>query len=278
MPKPSIFSKNYEKKMRKRRRARIIIIASILLIALCVVLFKGNVFGKQVKVGFNNVKRKISFVASQRKTNKPDAKKKTAENINANNKNSNNDSNKKPNEDNQKIEAKEGNYNISLSNGESVILSYNIVNNIKQYYKVSGNMLSYDISPSKKKVVIIEKSTQNMILVDENGNKKDITKKEYVSTKGEVFKKDNILKNNTSYIWCDSPKFLNEDNIIYISQLPWFNKKDKKYIWKYTISTDNHNNNISISGGELSGTDIKYGNIAQDGLEVIIDGEKSTIK
>lgn len=278
MPKPSIFSRNYEKKMRKRRRVKIIIISSVLLIALCVILFKGNMFGQQVKVGFNNVKSKISSVASGRIFNKSDDKKKIAEDINEKNSSSNKDLNKQPNEESKELEVKEGNYNISLSNGENIILSYNIVNNTKQYSKVSGNVLSYDISPSKNKVVIVEKNTQNLILVDENGNKKDITKKEYVSTKGDVFKKDNILKNNASYIWCDAPKFLDEDNIIYISQLPWFNRKNQKYLWKYTISTNNHNNNISISGGELSGKDIKYGNVAQGGLEVIIDGVKSIIK
>jgi hypothetical protein len=67
-------------------------------------------------------------------------------------------------------------------------------------------------------------------LFDTNGNKEDITNPEYVSSSGTVISKDNQLSSNPNYIWCSSPKFIDDDNIAYISQLPWLNKSSK-YIW-----------------------------------------------
>ncbi|WP_242946803.1 hypothetical protein [Clostridium haemolyticum] len=69
---------------------------------------------------------------------------------------------------------------------------------------------------------------------------------------------------------------MDDDNIVYISQLPWFNKSNTKYLWKYNISNNIHENNLP-NMGEVSGKKIEYGNITSEGLEVLVDGVKNTI-
>ncbi|QGU94250.1 hypothetical protein GOM49_03195 [Clostridium bovifaecis] len=288
MPKPSIFSRDYDEKMKKRKRRRIVIFISLLVVAL-VVLFNAsisNMLGKKTKSGFANIKEKITSISNIKFFSK--AKDEDKENKNSNVKedisknNQDAKSNQIKNNANQKPIKKEvpktGSYSIKLSNEEEIKLIYSIVNNEKQYTQVLPKGISYDISPSKKNVVIIENKTQNMILIDINGTQKDITKKEYISSKGDIFKKDYILKQSASYIWCASPKYLNEDNIIYVSQLPWFNKVNQRYLWKYSISNNQYYHNLSPNGGELSGVDIKYGANTSHGLEVLVDGVKNIIK
>lgn len=272
MPKPSIFSSQYNEEMKRRKRIKIIIGIVLLIIALTAV-FGGSIndsIGEKVKLKFEKSKEKGKDQKDGADNIKQDSKSKQE--------NEKSQANEMKEKEIKKDVPKTGNYNIKLSNGEEVKLSYNIVNNEKQYTGVLPKGINYDISPSKKNIVILENKTQNMILVDSNGNTKDITKKEYVSSKNDVFKKDDILQYNSNYIWCSSPKYLNEDNILYISQLPWFNKEDQKYLWKYNISSNNHYHNLSQAGGEISGVNIKYGSNTPEGLEVIVDGVKNIIK
>ena len=283
MPKPSIFSKDYDEKMRKRKRNRriaFLIVLIVAVIAICIASLSSKV-GLNVKLGMNKIKGIVITRMNKDSTDKT-------------NKDSNNDvskvkteetadkaKNKKSDAVVQKEEVKKeetGEYTVKLPNGEEIKLKYSIINNEKNYIDVMPKTIIYDISPSKKQIVILENITQNLILFDINGTLNDITKKDYVSSKGTVFSKDSIIKANSSFIWCASPKFLNEDNIIYQSQLPWFNKGNIKYIWEYTISSKVHEHNLNGGIGEVFGADIKYGNLYSDGLEVIVDGNVKIVK
>ncbi|KGN02024.1 hypothetical protein Z969_07370 [Clostridium novyi A str. 4570] len=253
MPKPSIFSNNYDKQMKRRKITIIMVVVAIIIV-----------------LGFiiSGILRKVD--SKNKSSNKQvETKVETKEVKKANNKSSV-ASHEEENKNNSK------NYNAKLSNGMEIKLIYNVVNNEKEYIKVEPDNIKYTISPSKKNICLVENETQNMILFDINGSGKDITKKEYVSSNGQSFAKDNILKSNPNYIWCENPIFLNDDNIIYISQLPWFNKADTKYVWKYTISSNNHINNFD-SVGEISGKDIQYGNLTQDGLKITVDGVEKNL-
>lgn len=283
MPKPSIFSKDYDEKMRKRKRNIIIAIVIIIIIVL-IIIFSGSInkiFGKNVKAGLNKVKAKITVDKDKGNTNKSKEESKDKDKKSSKDSTDTKTGNKSvenKNENTKPEPAKTGEYAIKLSNGEDVKLLYNIVNNQKQFTSLTPNTINYDISPSKNNIVIVEKGTQNFILIDINGNKKDITKTQYTSSKGTVFTKDNVIKQNSNYIWCASPKFINDDNIAYVSQLPWFNRQNQKFLWKYVISTNSYEYNPSPQGGEISGTEIKYGNVTPEGLEVIVDGQSNIIK
>ena len=282
MPKPSIFSKDYDEKMRKRKRNRriaVLIVLIIAVIAIFIAAFSSKI-GINVKLGMNKIKGIVIT-----RMNKDSADKTNKDSNNSSKVNNTENSNKSESKNSDPVVQKEdvkkeenGEYTVKLPNGEEIKLKYSVTNNEKSYIDVTPKTVVYDISPSKKQIVVLENSTQNLILFDINATLNDISKTEYVSSKGTVFKKDNIIKTNDGFIWCNEPKFVNEDNIIYQSQLPWFNKGSIKYIWKYTISSKSHEHNLNGGLGELSGADIKYGKLYSDGLEVIVDGNVKIVK
>ncbi|KOA18222.1 protein-export membrane protein SecF [Clostridium homopropionicum DSM 5847] len=282
MPKPSIFSKDYDEKMRKRKRNRriaVLIVLIVAVIAIVIASFSSKI-GVNVKLGMNKIKGIVITRMNKDSTDKTNKDSNNNSKV-KNEETGNNSENKNSDAVVQKEEVKKeetGEYTVKLPNGEEIKLKYSAINNEKNYIEVTPKTIVYDISPSKKQVVVLENGTQNLILFDINGTLNDISKKEYMSSKGTVFSKDSIIKTNTSFIWCALPKFINEDNIIYQSQLPWFNKGSIKYIWKYTISSKVHEHNLNGGLGEVFGADIKYGKLYSDGLEVIIDGNVKIVK
>lgn len=273
--KPSMFSKDYDERMRRRKKIkRVFTVIVVLAVIIGAVLFSGNI-GSRIKIGIDKVNNKISDKnknisgnsKSKEKTISKEKEVKQQQLIKT----------QKQNENKNEVDTNKKTQVIKLLNGEEIKLIYSMVNNQRQYLEVSAETIQYSISPTKKKVVLLEKNTQNIILVDEMGNVKDVTKKEYVSTKGTMFSKDSVLKDNSGYIWSSLPKFIDDNNMIYVSQLPWFNRGEEKFIWRYTINTNVHNQ-IITEGGEISGREISYGKFLKDGLEVIIDGNVNIIK
>jgi biopolymer transport protein ExbD len=180
--KPSIFSKDYEQKMRRRKkRITLTFFISVILIIFVVVYIKGvfKNFGTSVKNTKSNV------VSSK---NEP-------KNSNIN----------KP----QKSEG----YDIQLSDGTTDSAIYETKNNEKtfRYLSPTGSNTYYDISPSGKSMVVFDSKAQSIILMDISGNKQDITNNQYVSTSGTEITKTAQLSAQPDYIWCSSPKFINED-------------------------------------------------------------------
>lgn len=114
---------------------------------------------------------------------------------------------------------------------------------------------------------MFDNKAQSIILVDINGNKQDITNSRYVSSSGTEITKTSQLSAQPSYIWCSSPKFISEDTIAYISQLPWIGKSTK-YIWIENVKNKTH----SLVEG-IEGEDIKLDKITDKGLILTIDGK-----
>lgn len=256
MGKPSIFSKDYEKKMRRRRG---IIILSIFAVIL---LTSGAWLLGKVKVK--------SFVSSK-KENIED-KKKVVENKK--------DEKSAVTEGNNKEKISKGTkktdgYEIKLSSGEKIKLIYEEENNVKKFKYIYplDSKVKYDISPSNKKAIVYDEKIQKIISVDINGKILDITNPKYVSTDGSVvINHDEQIQARPDYIWCDMPKFVDENNIAYVSQLPWLNKTTK-YIWIYNIPNNTHMNIQSISGEELT-----IDKLSDKGLKILADGKTLFLK
>ena len=116
-------------------------------------------------------------------------------------------------------------------------------------------------------IVIQSKSNQDLLYIDANKISKDITKKTHESTKGDIYPKDQLLNTHKDYIWSITPKFIDEDNIVYVSELPWINEKAVKYIWEVNLKTNTH-----TQVRPASGNNITFKKITSKGLETIIDG------
>ncbi|EDK35357.1 hypothetical protein [Clostridium kluyveri] len=249
MGKPSIFSKDYGKKMRQRRRNVIIlVVACLLVITLCVIYIRGA-----FKDVVNTKNAKVNNSAVDKQTTD-------------NNKNASQSSNKA--ETKEKDTKKENSYKIQLSDGRDITLTYEGDSSNKVFKSVaaaSGDV-AYDINPSHKNVILFDNAAQSILLIDIEGNKQDITNQQYVSTSGEVIQKSSQIASNPSYIWCSSPKFLDDGNIAYISQLPWIGKT-AKYVWIENIQDKSH-----VMVQSVQGENIQLGELTEKGLTVIADG------
>lgn len=247
MAKPSIFSSDYHRKM--RRRKKFIIIAVILsIIVILLLAFASSVKSNSNKSSFNL--SKIFNFSSTKINNNSDSQKPAVTT---------------PNTASTK---KEEAYAITLSSGKQIKAVYENKNGAKAFKYISpeDSAVNYSISPSGKNIIVFDDKTQSMIFMDIDGNKQDITNSKYVSTSGTTFDKNTVLAAKPDYIWCSTPKFIDDDNIAYVSQLPWFNKTSK-YVW-----VENLKNKSCTQIQTLTGEDVKLDILQSKGLPVILDG------
>lgn len=254
MGKPSIFSKDYERKMKRRK------IAIILSIVVAIILFLGAWFmGK----GKSFISSKKDNVLDNKRVNND---KQTNKNVNTNNNTSINNNEEKVSKEEKKPEG----YEIKLSNGQNIKIIYEEENNDKKFKYIYplDSKVKYDISPSNKKAIIYDDKVQKVIYIDINGKTSDVTNRTYTSTNGSVtINHDEFIKARPDYIWCDMPKFIDENNIAYISQLPWLDKTTK-YVWIFNIPNNTHTNIQSVYGEEVT-----IDKLNEKGLKVLVDGK-----
>ncbi|MGV8983373.1 hypothetical protein [Clostridium sp.] len=261
MSKPSMFSKDYKRELKKRRR-KILLLIILPIVGLTIFLVtdfnallnKGESMKKSINsVLLNKSKDKEENAADVEK--KPEVVKPVA----------NPEKTKAPQKE---VALKTETFVANLSDGQKISVEFNVDGVKKSIKGVSDTKgITYDISPSGKAIVIQSKNDQQLMYVNVDKTSKDITKKTYESSKGEILTKDGILKNHETYNWSVMPKFIDEDNIAYISELPWINEKAQQYIWKVNLKS-----NVYMQVKPASGKNITFKKIATKGLETIIDG------
>jgi len=232
--KPSIFSSDYERRMRRRRIGfTLFFVVAVFIIAGIYLIGKGHI------TDFLSKKAKQDVVV---------------------------DKNKDKTDEGQKLV--EGSYSLTLSGGKSVKAVYKAEGSAKTFTGISpeGNSISCSINSPGNKIVVYDGSSQTMTLVGIDGNIQDITKTTYQSTSGSQIQKDNVLSAHGGYIWCASPVFIGENKVAYISQLPWLNKTSK-FVWIVDVVTKEHSRVKALEGEAVS-----FGKPDSKGLEVNIDG------
>ena len=260
MKRPSIFSSDYNKEVKKRKKilSLLIIIPIIGLIIFLSIGFNGLLNkGTAMKKGINNIffnkskEDKTAKVVIKQQTDVEKSKVKRAAIVTK-----------------SKASVNNLTFIVSLPDGQKITVKYSVVAANKTIKGVSNTKgILYDISPSKKAMVIQSTKNQDLIYVNVDKTSKDITRKVYTSSKNEDYSKDQQLKNSPDYIWSIKPKFIDEDNIAYVSELPWMNEKKVKYIWKLNLK-----DNVHMQVNPASGTKITFGKVTLKGLEANIDG------
>jgi hypothetical protein len=267
MARPSIFSKDYER--HKRRRKKVMTFVVILILASAgIFLASGSIRNMLISKADTYKNTKLFSVFKREKKDETEPSKVVEE---------------KPIPEAQnvtetpaKVEEEKG-YDIVLSNGTKVRAVYIAADegNKFKYILPLDSSVSFNINPSGSNMVIMDVEAQNMKLVDINGNVQDITKTKYTYTNKEdgktsVFNKEDILEKykETNYVWCTSPKFIDDENIAYLSQLPYVSsKKKEKFLWAVNIKNkDKHEYKYALNGENL-----KLGNTSEKGIELTLD-------
>jgi hypothetical protein len=257
--KPSIFSREYEKKMKKRKR-NVFIVAFIIVLVISVLVAK--IICNPIDYG--NVRKNIQAWIDSDNT---DSSKQTE----ALNDESNDKKNKENNLEKDELQrAEDKSFDIALANG-SIAKAIYIDDN-----KTEGKMFKSLDTDEKGVVYSISQSGKEMMVTDTNsvitlynvdGSNKIVSKDQYVSTKGGVFTKEDTIRTQPGYLWNSNPKFISEEKIIFVSNRPYFgNAVSKQYLWMTDIQTGEDK-----IFWEISGQNIEIGEKEDKGIKITID-------
>jgi hypothetical protein len=252
--KPSIFSREYEKKMKRRKRNAIIF-------SLTIVVVMSSLIIKVVcnPIDYTNIKENIQAWIDSDNTNSSKQTEIVSEQTEASN------------EENPVKEESEQSIDIPLASGNIAKAIYVEDNQGGKMFKTlnaTDTGISFSISPSNKQMIVTD--TNSVItLYNVDGTSKIVSKDEYVSSSGGVFKKEAAIKAHPNYLWNSNPKFISDDKIIFVSNRPYFGSAAlKQYLWMTDI-----NDNQDKVFWDLAGTNIEIGEKEEKGIKVTIDGK-----
>ncbi|GIM27549.1 hypothetical protein CPJCM30710_02150 [Clostridium polyendosporum] len=278
MGKPSIFSKEYEKRMKKRKK-RILV---ILLIILCM---SGVITTLNFKFfSLTNIRQKVETTLNNK--NKDNVLSDTAiqdngtnqvqENKNISQESKEVSQENTAGENENKDEDNEEKYiEVTLSSGNIARAIYDEESGKRKFKALIPieEGTTFDISPNKDFLIINDGGTQQIKFVDTRGTQKNITYPSYTTKNKEVIVRETMLNDYPGYTWSKNAKFIDDTHVVYLSQLPYFGKNQLlTYMWSIDINTGVHTTLWNVKG-----SNIKIGNLTDNGLEVEIDGNKKIL-
>lgn len=247
--KPSMFSKNYRKELRRRKIRRIVLVVGVILIV------GGTV------ISFDKGKALVkNYFTKDSEDSVIDAAEE-------------NESIEQPLEKEKELEVKnEENSNVTfeakLNSGKSVLVEIKEDNNKKVISNIQcPEAIKGSISPSSEKCLIIDEATQDIYIVDTSQEVKNITNQQYIATTKEVFTKESVLQYTPGYKWVEGAAFIDDTYVAYSSQLPWINEGGARYLWIVNINDNTHKGYFNIKGNSF-----RFGETKAEGITIEIDG------
>jgi len=249
LAKPSIFSKDYERRM-KRRRNKIIFVTMVAIVAIVIMSFNSE----RENLDLTNMKDKMQAWVDSGKQKEEVEK---VEEI-------------QPIEETKNPKTSEKNYiDINISEGIVAKAEYIEEQGTKKFVSVEPiDGVSFNISPLKEQILFVDKA-QNLKIANTEGVIRDLTKKAYISQAGKSFQKDEILKTTPTYIWHSQGKFIDDTKIVYVSELPYFgNGGQKQFVWLYDLATGSENALWSLVGNKIVVGDL----VPDKGITITVNG------
>jgi hypothetical protein len=237
MARPSIFSREYERRMRKRKMRAALIFVFLLMGTAAFLLIKGN-------IGFDKLSTKLLTDTNKKASTESTVTKSESAPLPAE-------------------ETKEKAIDVVLNAVTKVKVQYEENNGVNVFKSIftENPSISFVLNPSASGMVIIDNKLQSMWYINNSGTAVEITNPSFKS-----YSKESTLQKRPDYIWCSSPKFIDNDNIVYLSQLPYIGRSTKKYVWAANVNNKDSHTYKTTLGGET----VSFGNITDKGLEVII--------
>ena len=265
MGKPSIFSREYEKKMKKRRR-------NVMIISLAIVLAISALVIKVVcnPIDYMNIKQNIQAWIDSDTANISEQTEKTKEEET----NQEETIDKEPAKEELQKPLEES-IDITLVSGsiaKAIYINDNNGGKVFETLNTTDKGVSFNISPSGKQMIVTDTNFV-ITLYNVDGTTKVVSKDQYISSGGGVFTKEATMKSNPQYIWNANPKFISEEKIIFVSNRPYFgNKVLKQYLWMTDIKT-----NADTVFWESAGASIDIGEKEEKGTKITVDGNVNYI-
>ncbi|MCQ2968966.1 MAG: hypothetical protein MJ191_02380 [Clostridium sp.] len=251
MKKPSIFSKDYEKIMRKRKRKKIF----IGILSICIA---GILLTEVANYDFSKLKDRLQAWVDEGKENNATDELVEIDEVKENTEVQEPVLEEVPEEKYLDVTISDTPISFKLKEENSETL-------IESVKELPENYYIYIYNNGKDAVVL--DPNQNINIVYPSGEIKDVTLAQYVGPDGDVYIKDNIINIYQGYIWHNTPIQIGEKKIAYITNIPYFGYNLSKYISILDIDS-----NIHSTVWASKATEITFGEIQEKGLEVNIDG------
>lgn len=275
MGKPSIFSSDYKKVMRKRKRIfrLTIVLAAVFLLFL---IYSNSAIPKLKKVAQSvKLPTKIHYNKDLKKngsTGKLDTKDNTVSN-----KNDDKNSQEKATV-NGSIQSK-GEYPFKFPNGELISIKYTKEGDKIKLTGINPETtgIFYDIREDGGCIAFDNPRLNDIWVFNSDGTSRKISPDSYKQSgeNGEVFSKASVMESfKNNYVWASRPKFLKDGRIIYQSNLPWFKQDNLYYLW--VVNYDGQNNRLLANTKSSKPCDYN-GFTAENNLEITIDGRKFVV-
>lgn len=233
MGKPSIFSNDYDQRMRKRRKMTIINTILIILILISGAYFGGSYYlGKEgIELGsifksFSEKYQEKQNIQKEDNEPEPDTDKQGSGN----------------NDAKQPEVVKNAYYEYKTPEGKLYQLEYEEITGNREFtgVKDDGGEVEGDISADKKKIVFCTKSG-DVIVGDVQGAIKKINPDSYKSkSSGITIEKKTTFKYYPEYVWAAKPHFTMDNRVVYITYLPYLKGANTFYMWAISIDGSSH--------------------------------------
>jgi hypothetical protein len=239
MGRPSIFSKDYQRVMRRRK----IIFRSLAVLAAFVIILA--VYNRNVIPNLKKLAENFKFPVKLSMGDKSSPKDIGSSNTK---------------------QQSPGQYDFSFPNGDKLAILYEKKGeDIKLTgIKPDDSGIFFDIKDDGKAIVFDNPKTSDIFLftADGKGTKLNSDTYKQVGDVEQVFQKSDILeKYGTNYIWAVKPKFLKDGRIVYQSNLPWFNETNNIFVW--IVNSDGSGTKQLFGTGQQSIA--KYVGFSEDG-------------
>ena len=255
MGKPSIFSKEYEKRMKRRRR-------NVMIISLTIVLVISILITKVVcnPIDYTNIKKNIQAWIDSDTNNISEQTEKTINQEETIDKEPVKEELQKPLEESIDITL------VSGSIAKAIYINDNNGGKVFETLNTTDKGVSFNISPSGKQMIVTDTNFV-ITLYNVDGTTKVVSKDQYISSSGGIFTKEATMKTTPQYLWNANPKFISEEKIIFVSNRPYFgNKVLKQYLWMTDIKT-----NADTVFWESAGASIDIGEKEEKGMKITVD-------
>ncbi|MEG2893436.1 MAG: hypothetical protein RR840_08775 [Clostridium sp.] len=226
MAKPSIFSRDYEQKM-KRRKINLIL---FLILLVCMAFFGGLYYLKK-----NNISLIPKFITNMGSAVKKEEKPKKEE-IPTSNKQENN--------------VAVNQYEYKAKDLSTLGIEYTTISDKKEFKGIKGLVEGEDfsISNDKQKIVFVDKTDQSLILYNIDGTSKDITKENVTYKSGNKLNRS-ILETKKDFVWNAKPQFTSDGSIVYLSDMPNQKPGAGFTIWRVSpSSSEKHTKTLKVPG------------------------------
>lgn len=259
MKKSSIFSREYEKKIRRKR---------FTILTVVLVFFTGLVYYIINFYKFNDYVKNVYYSIVSRDKNVDEV-------ISEKNEDKNETVNLESTE--QKEIKEELYYELLLEGNEKINVPYSIVDNLVVYdikaleeNKELEGKYRFDISPNKNKILVEDLVNKSTYMINSDLKSVKLDPEYYYSKTADTkFYKENVLNEYVNYLWYTTPRFLDNNTVIYVSNLPWFGKNEQ-YIWKTDVSNESE---IKHSMTSIAGENIVFEELTEEGIKVNINNE-----